>query len=633
MVTLCIIFSLLLFSKNKVVSRLSTGAVFIMLMFFVPTPWKLHAENIDPGGNGSQYAQFQVVDKDNDGTMDQINFEPQGGGVTVDDTGTIGYAWAENIGWINTDPAGGNVTLSCSDGEGTFHGYWWGQTGSWINLEPTGGGLILTEDGEFSGNIWMQNVGWIKFDCGSALSCVKTEYRCPSDDGGGGGGGGPTEGDPTDPTFCELNPSDPSCNPEPDFCTENPTDPSCLPPPDFCTKNPTDPSCIQPPPEFCEEHPEDSSCITDEPPVVPETPPENPGGPGEETPGGSNENRNQENQSEKFSDSPITFDILDIPALPIAVSQAVQKLREAVEDTPVPAAARAAATAGVAVSFPGLAIRLINAFMGFLGYRKTRRHWGVVYDSVTKQPLDPAVVTLHDARTGVEVASAITDLDGRYSFLAQPGIYSIHAAKTHYVFPSQILAGKSRDELYNDLYFGQAITLQTAGEVLTHDIPMDPSGVDWNETEKRRGNIFSFFTKSDLTIVRILRTFYIVGFILSVLALIIVPAPYNTIIFGIYILILALQMFGFGPTRPGILRRTNGNPISFAIIRVWTPDMLREVSHRVTDKKGQYFILIHAGEYRLTVEEKQSDGTYRRIHTTETIRAKRGVINKKIEVF
>jgi hypothetical protein len=55
------------------------------------------------------------------------------------------------------------------------------------------------------------------------------------------------------------------------------------------------------------------------------------------------------------------------------------------------------------------------------GLKKKAPPWGVVYDSVTKRPLDPAYVVLKNLQ-GKQIASAITDLDGRYGFLVEPGV-------------------------------------------------------------------------------------------------------------------------------------------------------------------------------------------------------------------
>ena len=56
----------------------------------------------------------------------------------------------------------------------------------------------------------------------------------------------------------------------------------------------------------------------------------------------------------------------------------------------------------------------------------------MVYDSVTKRPLDPAYVVV---REGADDRNAITDLDGRYGFFLKAGQYTLFANKTHYEFP------------------------------------------------------------------------------------------------------------------------------------------------------------------------------------------------------
>jgi hypothetical protein len=100
--------------------------------------------------------------------------------------------------------------------------------------------------------------------------------------------------DPTcteeEPTFCELNPSDPTCNEEePTFCELNPSDPTCNEEePTFCELNPSDPTCNEEEPTFCELNPSDPSCGGGEEPTFCELNPGDPscggGGGGSETP-------------------------------------------------------------------------------------------------------------------------------------------------------------------------------------------------------------------------------------------------------------------------------------------------------------------------------------------------------------
>ena len=130
-----------------------------------------------------------------------------------------------------------------------------------------------------------------------------------------------------------------------------------------------------------------------------------------------------------------------------------------------------------------LPFRLWVALLSFLGIRKKYRPWGVVYDSITKQPLDPAYVMLTDL-DGNEVSTSITDIDGRYGFLMAPGSYRMVANKTNYEFPSKRLAGQIADELYGNLYFGSDINVDEQNAVIAKNIPMDPVNFDWNEYAK-----------------------------------------------------------------------------------------------------------------------------------------------------
>lgn len=112
-----------------------------------------------------------------------INFNPSQGGVTVTDSAVTGYAWGENVGWINLSPTYGGVT---NDGNGNLSGYAWGENIGWINFNPTGSQVVINNStGDFSGYAWGENVGWISFSC---TNCnVNTSWRKVSAITGGGG--------------------------------------------------------------------------------------------------------------------------------------------------------------------------------------------------------------------------------------------------------------------------------------------------------------------------------------------------------------------------------------------------------------------------------------------------------------
>ena len=126
---------------------------------------------------------------------------------------------------------------------------------------------------------------------------------------------------------------------------------------------------------------------------------------------------------------------------------------------------------------------LLNGILNFFSLKKIERFWGVVYDSVSKQPLDPVIVKLLYS-DGREIETCVTDIAGRYGFLAAPGKFKIHARKTNYSFPSQYVKG-SKDGIFENIYHGEFFVLSEDSEVVAPNIPMDPVGFDWNQQAKK----------------------------------------------------------------------------------------------------------------------------------------------------
>jgi hypothetical protein len=278
-----------------------------------------------------------------------------------------------------------------------------------------------------------------------------------------------------------------------------------------------------------------------------------------------------------------------------------------------------------------LPFRLWGLLLSALGLKKRNRPWGTVYDSVTKQPIDPAYVTIKNLDTKQENMS-ITDLDGRYGFLAQTGRYLIEANKTNYIFPSKKMAGQSTDVLYNDLYFGTEINIQTAGALINKNIPLDPIKFDWNEFVKGKKKLMKFYSRQEKLIRIITDWIFRIGFVISIVSLFLVPAPYNLIIFGLYLLLTVLRKFGLRQKALGSLIDKNGDPLSYAIVRVMSPDLNIEISNKVADKIGRYYCLVPKGKYFVKVEKKNDDESYSEVLTSPVFLADNGIINKNFTI-
>lgn len=276
-----------------------------------------------------------------------------------------------------------------------------------------------------------------------------------------------------------------------------------------------------------------------------------------------------------------------------------------------------------------LVMRLFGALFGFLGVRRKSKPWGTVYDSVTKRPLDPAYVLVRT--TGdQEKADAITDLDGRYGFLLGSGSYVLSAQKTHYEFPSRRLFGKGRDELYENLYFGEPVTT-TDGEIITRNIPLDPIGFDWNEFVKNKQKLFRLHTRRESIKNFFFNAFYIFGLLSTIFASIVSPSVFNFVVLGLYGVIFIVQTFWRSRHRAVVVmtKKTN-DPLSFAIIRVYLAHLNQEVKTVVADEFGRFYILVAPGFYYITVDAKQSDGSYSRLYQSEVMHLPAGVLKKDI---
>ena len=277
--------------------------------------------------------------------------------------------------------------------------------------------------------------------------------------------------------------------------------------------------------------------------------------------------------------------------------------------------------------------RLWSLLLAALGLRKRHQPWGTVYDSITKQPLDPAYVTLRTIE-GEDVVSNLTDLDGRFGFVVpKPGVYSVFAQKTNYLFPSQQLVGRDHDELYRDLYFGEHFTVENAGDVVIKNIPMDPMHFDWNEFAKNQQNLMKFYSKRDKILRRVSDVLFGVGFAIAILATVFAPKPYNIIVLVLYVGLFFLRQYG-KHSRPygDITDAKTGLPLSFALIRIASISTGVEVMHRIADAQGRYYALLPNADYKIRIDRKMPDGTYQTAVTDMPATVKKGYLSSKFKV-
>jgi len=287
-------------------------------------------------------------------------------------------------------------------------------------------------------------------------------------------------------------------------------------------------------------------------------------------------------------------------------------------------------------SFYDLLVHLFRLLPYIFGRRRKGESWGTVYDSETKRPLDPVYVTAEQTDPATqkmkEIASAITDIDGRFGFFLPAGIYYLKANKTHYRFPSTRLAGRTNDETYGNLYFGGEV--KTEGEeVINLNIPMDPIDFDWNEFAKTKTDFFRFYNRRQLWLNRFWHVFFMSGFLFSIYISYLQPLLINFVVVGFYPVLFLLDRFYHEKRKP--LKVTNARtnePLPFAIIRVFLPNLNQQIKYAVADQYGRFYVLVRPGVYYYTVEEKMPDGSYQKVYQSNPVNLSKGVLTADISV-
>ncbi|NUM25696.1 MAG: carboxypeptidase regulatory-like domain-containing protein [Candidatus Buchananbacteria bacterium] len=230
-------------------------------------------------------------------------------------------------------------------------------------------------------------------------------------------------------------------------------------------------------------------------------------------------------------------------------------------------------------------------------FRRKRRKWGVVYNSLTKQPVDLAIVRLYRKDNGQLVRSQVTDKDGRYSFLIDPGKYYMTVTKPKYDFPTQHLKDEKEDVRYLDLYHGEDVDVTEQRADITANIPIDPIV----EEKPVARVILQYYLRK----VQYIAAFSAIP--LAAISMIISPGTLTFVMFGFHCLLYVLfRRLGYQkpPKNWGIVYdSTNKRPVGRAIARIYDKKYNKLLETRVTDSKGRYSFLVNNNVYYVTAEK------------------------------
>jgi len=273
-------------------------------------------------------------------------------------------------------------------------------------------------------------------------------------------------------------------------------------------------------------------------------------------------------------------------------------------NTPVLATATATSVAAVAtVGSTGMVGANVLTYLQFLVSqavmilaRRKRSGFGQIYNSITKQPVDLAVIRVFNADTNRLVATKVTDKQGRYQLMLDPGKYKFIVEKSEYKFPSKLMQNAKSDGNFIDLYYGTPIEVTEHG-VVSPAIALDPNRkLNANKIELRK----VFLRKAQ-------SAFTILGPVLSLSSFIINPHLWVVAIAVAQILLYYIfKRLGIGekPKSWGIVRGAEDkHEINHSIVRVFDTKFNKLLETQVTDNKGRYAFLVGNQEYYMTADK------------------------------
>ena len=261
--------------------------------------------------------------------------------------------------------------------------------------------------------------------------------------------------------------------------------------------------------------------------------------------------------------------------------------------------------------------------------KRRKRSWGTVFDSVTGRPIKRAIVRIFSREFNKLVESQITDTQGRFGFLVDPGEYFVTVTRPGFAFPSHIMKTSAVSQ-YEDIYRGDTIKIneRNAGSLVLN-IPIDPN---IKEIPRTRLRWLRILNKLGYLLEKFSTPLLATGTVLSWLALIIDPATVNYYILGLYAALIFIKyLVG------GILERSwgevtdfvSGDPIGMVAVRIYNAGKGSIIGTRVTNRKGQFTSLVAPGQYYL-VAVKAGFRTFK--SKIMTVTKRQGLIRIKIQL-
>lgn len=203
--------------------------------------------------------------------------------------------------------------------------------------------------------------------------------------------------------------------------------------------------------------------------------------------------------------------------------------------------------------------------------RKKKKTWGLVYDASKRRPIAFAVARLYTS-AGELVSQAVSDLNGRYGFVVDPGNYILRVEHSDYQPYEAAFNFLSEQKLAQDI----ALTAKSSAQSFK---------LEWRRWLGLANLFIALF-----------------GFFLSLAALFISFNAINLAIIVFYVLQILLILVTGRKKSWGVLKDINGNSVSGVFVRLLDPVEGRQLDVHMTDEKGRFEFIMDKGEYLVTAD-------------------------------
>lgn len=235
----------------------------------------------------------------------------------------------------------------------------------------------------------------------------------------------------------------------------------------------------------------------------------------------------------------------------------------------------------------------IISFLPFLFVKRSKKYWGVAYNTITREPIDNIVVNLYRLNNNnyFLINKCKTDSSGKYGFRVGKGEYKINVTNNKYIFPSRYIVAENKAEKEN-FYQGKKFFITGEDNHPAIDLPLDPAF----------SASFSFGSKLYYYGKRIGLPLMLLGTFFALYSLYYFPNKFRLILISFYStawFLIALDLFK--KTRGiKIVSNENGIPIEQAIVDFYDSSKIKIYSSS-TDETGRIFPKIPPGEYLVKI--------------------------------